>query len=119
MSNIAGKYILKINSKKWPLKGNPTFFLGGSVQEEIEDVMDERIATSEVPKNPYIEGSVANFNDVDASELQQLKGATVLLQDPNGNNYCFRDCSCIGNVSNDGSGAWSFRIVGSGKADKI
>lgn len=116
--NIAGAYTLHINSKEYPLKSEPSFFLGGKVEEEVE-IMAERLATTSRKKNPYIEGSFANFAEVDMQEIQGLKDATVVLTDPNGSNYVFRGCRCIGDVVNDGQGSISFKLVGSGKAERL
>lgn len=119
MSNIiAGYYQLQMNGKELPLKSEPSFFLGGPVKEEVE-VCVNRLATSEKPKNPYIEGSFANFADVKAEEIQAVNDATVILVDPNGRSYVFRKVQQIGEVVNDGQGALSFRFVGEGNAVPI
>lgn len=119
MSNtIAGLYQIQMNGKELPLKSEPSFSLGGNVAEEVEVCVD-RCALSEKPMKPYIEGSFANFADVKMEEIQAVRGARVILVDPNGRSYVFRGVSQVGQVVNDGQGSISFRFVGEGKASPI
>lgn len=117
-SNITGVYKLEINSSVYPLKEAPSFGVGGMITEEQEINSDIK-ATSTKHVNPYIEGTIANFADVSMAEIRGIKNATVVLSDPNGKKYVFRKVDCVNQVSNDGSGGLSFRLIGEGNAEEL
>ncbi|MBQ0168036.1 MAG: phage tail tube protein [Treponema sp.] len=117
-SNITGIYKLEINSSTYPLKEAPSFSVGGEIHEE-QEINSEFLATSTKYVNPYIEGTIANFANVSMATIQAISGATVVLFDPNGKKYVFRQVKCVNQVVNDGNGGLSFRLVGEGKAEEL
>lgn len=117
-TNITGVYKLQIDSDEYPLKENPSYSLGGEIEEE-EEINSPFLATHTKYVKPYIEGTIANFASVSMDKIQNLKGVTVVLSDPNGKNYIFRKARCVNQVVNDGNGGLSFRLVAEGKAEAI
>ena len=117
-TNITGIYKLEIDSSEYPLKEAPSFGVGGEITEE-QEINCEFLATSSKHVNPYIEGTFANFAKVSMAKIQAVKDATVVLHDPNGKRYVYRHATCVNQVTNDGNGGLSFRLVGSGKAEEL
>lgn len=116
MEAIGGHHRLYVNSQRYYLKGDPTYNVGGLVQTPI-DTVDGNSFIKEEYKHCSVSGTIAFTPSLDLEALKNIKGATVMLECPNGQTIVFPDASFVEDQSvSGGEGEVTFAFAGNGAA---